>query len=372
MLKESSDSETMIFPELVDYGYNPPVGVTPVNVLPPSINPPVGVTPGNMVTPTGIMPKYDAEKKYAYKPSLYDYISQQNKYGLKEQIVKDANEKREQKALEQEQKAREREQKAREQEQRALEREREAREHAQILRPPSRNPPIPPIDSKKKQLCVELFGSSDNGCLKLTMEQLDIMKWAIINNVYNRSGQETYETLQQPIEYFRRIRPVIGCLFDISISYGLLNRTEAFQRAFHTIANLVDPRKRSPITIFQEMINVRTSISDESFRKIEVSPAGLAMKVELIQEAGSKLPMVDFFPELYTFNKKPEVAIELFKIREKILTIYDCLISIMRRLYPTLGRGMRKLKTHKKKKTHNKTYKKKKSYKKYKKSYKVK
>ena len=244
--------------------------------------------------------------------------------------------------------------------------------------PPSRNPPLinqPQrlVDPEKERLCVELFARSD---IDLTMEQLNTLKWVVDNGVsqpFTSLPGITNETLRHIADYNGRIRQVIGCLLEITTHNGLfqaykgrLSPKETFLLVYEFIRTLVDTTNDLREK-YQTMRTMRNSISDESFSAIPWNNDD--EKEHLIRTAASNTPLGGYIlPEIYVFlsaNGQRNPHANNRDLRERMLSIYDCCISIMRQLQPTLGGGkIRKFKkTYKNKKkksiknTKRKTYK---------------
>ena len=232
--------------------------------------------------------------------------------------------------------------------------------------PSRRAPPIPQsiqVNPQKEQLCVQLFGRSNNGCLDLTMEQLETMRWAMDNGVYQRTGNETYQTILPVVEHNGRIRSVIGCLLELANKYGLveINRgrltpKETFAKVYYAIHNL-HTSSEAPQTIYQRMLDARQSISDEAFAAIPWTDAGFDTRTSLIVKSINPPTGFDFLatfaPELYSARWPHQLGQDT-GLRKKMLEIYDCLISIMLQLYPQLGNRGGKLKRKRNKKSHKK------------------
>lgn len=242
-----------------------------------------------------------------------------------------------------------------------------------------RAPPIPQqaiqVDPIKEQLCVQLFGRSNNGCLELTMNQLETIQWAMDNRVYQRTGNETYQTMLPIAEHNGRIRSVIGCLLELANKYGNelnVRSMSKFAIVYFAVNRLISiPGGETPQTIYQRMLDTRQSISDEAFAAIPWTDAGFDTRASLIAKSINPPTGFDFLanfaPESFSARSSSQLGNNT-ELRKKLLEIYDCLISIMLQLYPQLGNRGGKLKrkynkkSYKKRKTKGKRRKTKRKY----------
>lgn len=223
-----------------------------------------------------------------------------------------------------------------------------------------RAPPIPQqaiqVNPQKEQLCIQLFGRSNNGCLDLTMEQLETIQWAMDNGQYQRTGNETYQTILPIAEDLRIYRTVIGCLLELANKYRIDERSRSkFATAFYAIHSL-KTSSEPPQTIYQRMLDTRQSISDEAFEAIPWTDTGFQTRASLIVKSINPPTGFDFLanfaPEIYLLQ--PYQFASDTGLRKKMLEIYDCLISIMLQLYPQLGNRGGKLKRKRNKKSYKK------------------
>ena len=241
--------------------------------------------------------------------------------------------------------------------------------------------PVPPPDPAKQALCRELFGRTDNGCLELTMQQLDTMKMASINGININTGAPLIQIYEEIV----RIRPVMDCLLELANKYGAydsrgrMDSRDTFQFVYSIIQNLTKTtNKKNPATEYQKMLEMRHSISDEIFTRIVTRgfyprEPGYDAMVASINRVEQEFGFLNMFTHPTRFQYQNRFTND-FDLRKRLLSIMDCIISIMLQLYPELrdrmGVGIRHKRTYKKRRTykkhkkhksrkHNKSYKKK-------------
>ena len=212
----------------------------------------------------------------------------------------------------------------------------------------SRIEPVPP-DTVKIGLCRELFGRTDNGCLDLTMKQLETIKLAFNSGINIITGEHPFQIYEE----LQKITPVMRHLLELANKYGmydsrgLLNSKDMFQQVFSIIKHLTTCQARcevfcqvvyTPATRYIKLLEMRHSISNETFAR--TVPRGfypgdtgydtITASIISIEAEYSFLTMF-VHPNLCQFQNRFTTDSNL---RTRLLSIMDCIISIMLQLYP--------------------------------------